>query len=855
MSGSVASRGTGLLKNITSAKPKKVRKSDKPSALSAEFVVDSDSDRPVESSKPLRAAPKSVAKATATHQKPTATNGVPKTTPKSSVPAKRKTSEGGDRELTSSAKWKKPAPGDRSAQSSGSPLKSVAKTKSAISSQPIPTAAPTPKDKPTINDTSKVKPATNGISKNKIAPKGVGQSSPLTVHNKQTKADRSSSEEENTNEEPDSDEDEDASEDGEDQESVVKARSNEKLVAQLAVLKKSAASLPHRTPPETPKPTPKETVLTAGKKGPDAGAKVSKRGESSSEDEEEVLEGELQGKSIGKPPSQLGALMKGALSVSSQPLAEAPKPTTKMPSQGIDKRVLHANDKASEENESSQGTGEDDDDEESSESSQSDTADAQNNVTKTSTRTKPTSTPVHVYKPPPGFSPANNSRPIASPLPNLFSQSNLATKQIWHITLPASVPISALSEISMDSILKGTTAFNYNYTDYALVPALKHTQSTAHVLMPSDHGNEYVAAPGRIVKSLHVQQVLRLPDLTRASQELQASKETGSGTANAAVSQGDGVTTQLVRHKEVHEQPKGLKMRFKPVGDIDNGPETLWTDSEEERAKLAENPRAAAFRMPPGHETVQSKAKRKADEAIEVERETQESPKKKQKMQETIREAGLSGGNTIPSMQEAKTAHSPPAKDIGGANQASSARKSKIARKEQEESPASGEIPPSNQEMARRLSFQSNGKAGGSQESPETKRKKHKKERGMESDDAGGPPALQHTVEKHSSLANGTENGREGRTPERKRPKKHKKGEEGEPGAERPPPAKTKTEKQPIRQSNSRKEHHVGKSATKGTPQEEHDETAEERAQRRAEKRRLKYERRDMERGQELRHR
>lgn len=822
------SQETNTQKKKDKSKPKKDRTGDKPSFLSEEFVVDSDSDAPIGNSKPGHATPKSVVKSTGTISKPPQTARVSRAIPKQTIPSKRNDP---DQKSGATVKAKNLAQQIKGTKQTESAPKSLVKTKPIISSQrhPLPlreeVATPAPKAHPITNGTTKAEPTTNDSAKSEVVASGVTKSLPLAVRNKESEA-KSSSEEDT-----DGDENEDTEEDGDDDEEVkakdnaIKPGSSRTLFAHLAVLKKGAVSVPRHTSLETTRPTTKKVPAATEKQASSAVAQAPESGESSSEAEDEDEGSEVQKKSAGKLPAQLAALKKDLSPLNPRTPSEKPEHIIKKPSQSSEKNASLANENDSEDKESVSEEEEDLDDDhgESSNSSESDTRNTRKTaVPKTPTATRPTPTPMQVYNPPPGFSLATSSLPSSSQLLNIFSQSNLASKQIWHIALPASVPVSALKEISMDTILKGTAAFSYKDTDYAFMAVTKAKEPIAHVLVPGDQGTEYMAAPSGIKRSLHVQQVLRLPDLARTSQDVQVHKEAGNGNTNVSTTGKVGETVLPPRHSAVHELPKGLKMRFKPVGVTDSGPETIWTDSEEEREKQAEHMRNVAFHMPPGYEAVQSKFKKKIDETNGIEGGSQQSPTKKRKKLGKEREVGLSSQRVIASTQETGASnlsqlkdtealsqeppakkskkhrqeregesaignvlavtqdtvknHSPRTNGVERGSQESSAKKRKKHREEREEAPTDTEIPPSNQEMARRLSVQSNGVERGSKESPIQTQKKHEKRQVEESVRAEVPPSTQDTAGKESSQANGTKNGVQGGSQELPTMKQEKRG-------------------------------------------------------------------------------
>ncbi|MCJ1410129.1 hypothetical protein MMC19_004214 [Ptychographa xylographoides] len=215
-------------------------------------------------------------------------------------------------------------------------------------------------------------------------------------------------------------------------------------------------------------------------------------------------------------------------------------------------------------------------------------------TTKSSTTVRSPITATFAYKPPPGFLPATVS---LSPRSH-FPLSNLGSKQIWHLTLPASIPISAIEEVPLNSIVEGTTALIHNGLDFAFISTPNTKEAAGHVLMPSDRGKDYRAIPKGIAKTLHLQQVLHLPNL--------ALEERQDGAHEAQVSQH--------MDKVVHEQPQGLRMRYRPFGDEEgelvHESQSLRSQNEDEIGDTS----APTFRVPPGTENTPRREKRRRDD-------------------------------------------------------------------------------------------------------------------------------------------------------------------------------------------------------------------------------------------------
>ena len=157
-----------------------------------------------------------------------------------------------------------------------------------------------------------------------------------------------------------------------------------------------------------------------------------------------------------------------------------------------------------------------------------------------------------------GFKPASLSTESSSIVPEIFSQSNLKDKEMWHITVPAKVSIGALEETSLKSLFKGNAVFHYKDANYGFVQ-VEHEQAQTHILVP-ENGNDYRTTSIGVSRSLHLRQLVQLPALTNR-------------TKNPVPRQNDS-TQPKVYKKTVRQQPKGLKRRYQAFGDI-GGPDSV----------------------------------------------------------------------------------------------------------------------------------------------------------------------------------------------------------------------------------------------------------------------------------------
>ncbi|KAI9822463.1 MAG: hypothetical protein M1827_000182 [Pycnora praestabilis] len=158
------------------------------------------------------------------------------------------------------------------------------------------------------------------------------------------------------------------------------------------------------------------------------------------------------------------------------------------------------------------------------------------------------------YQPPPGFQAISTFSQSSSKASKLLTSSKLDAKQLWYITAPASVPITSIKEVALDSINKGGLTLSHDGADYGFTTSSEGERTRTKLLVPSQSGDGYRLAPINITQRLHLQQMIRVPSLTN-----------GKPSPSADGSQ-SGVTIKTPAVKPVRPQPQGLKMRFRPFG-------------------------------------------------------------------------------------------------------------------------------------------------------------------------------------------------------------------------------------------------------------------------------------------------
>ena len=142
----------------------------------------------------------------------------------------------------------------------------------------------------------------------------------------------------------------------------------------------------------------------------------------------------------------------------------------------------------------------------------------------------------------------------SSTLADLFSPSNLRGNQIWHFTVPGPVPIGLIKKVASQSVQNGASILSHKDTDYGLVREVEGANTKETLLLPFSKSNDYRDVNIQIARTLHLQQLVQLPNLSH--------RLTG---------QSDSATKPRRTHiKAVRQQPEGLRMRYRPFGDSES---------------------------------------------------------------------------------------------------------------------------------------------------------------------------------------------------------------------------------------------------------------------------------------------
>ncbi|RDW72299.1 DNA-directed RNA polymerase I subunit RPA34 [Aspergillus mulundensis] len=165
------------------------------------------------------------------------------------------------------------------------------------------------------------------------------------------------------------------------------------------------------------------------------------------------------------------------------------------------------------------------------------------------------------YKPPFGFKSAKN-QPVSSTTTSTLS--NLAGKQIFHITAPAFLPLSKIKEVSLAGALKGEPILKHGGKNFGIpADSLAHAQAGAsgQTLFLYDAKAQTYHGTVTNVPTYRIQEMIELPG--------------GAELEEASLKSAKAL------EKPPRKQPKHLKMRFRPVGSGYAPPETLGSSSEE----------------------------------------------------------------------------------------------------------------------------------------------------------------------------------------------------------------------------------------------------------------------------------
>jgi hypothetical protein len=180
--------------------------------------------------------------------------------------------------------------------------------------------------------------------------------------------------------------------------------------------------------------------------------------------------------------------------------------------------------------------------------------------------------PPKQFVPPPGFTSLDAENFAAQ---GALSLPTLEGKQLWHITAPTNLPLSSVSEISLDALRSKQPLFNRDGIEYIANERLDSNIDAPSILLATENG--YQLLDRGIDRSLHLQQKISLPNFSTRQAEQNAGS---SPAARVGASHISGAKPQ----------PKGLRMRYKPPGSGPGKPGILGSDSDtDENTETAAN--------------------------------------------------------------------------------------------------------------------------------------------------------------------------------------------------------------------------------------------------------------------------
>lgn len=311
-----------------------------------------------------------------------------------------------------------------------------------------------------------------------------------------------------------------------------------------------------------------------------------------SEDEEDMSE-----ESAATPTAKTSARLKATLAIHTpNGIVHRPKEKLKEPSAG-DKRTSPTGSKKSQsitdDNETDSSSADDSDDQSDEQTmSQAEKThvprivDSQIPPPTTSRATESQSS--QSYVPPKGFKCVTIDDRTVSRVARMFE--DLDGKQIWHLTAPAGVSIKELRQLAMDKVLKNQALLTYKGIDYGFSQAEESGNLAQQVLVPGK--TVYKAVPASISQTLHLQAVVRLPELGN-----QVTEEDADTSSTAIPS----ITRSTIRNPRA--QVRGLKMRFLPIGFEGEGAGTIGSSDDEAKVptKIARLPKSVGVSIPSRH--------------------------------------------------------------------------------------------------------------------------------------------------------------------------------------------------------------------------------------------------------------
>ena len=166
--------------------------------------------------------------------------------------------------------------------------------------------------------------------------------------------------------------------------------------------------------------------------------------------------------------------------------------------------------------------------------------------------TAPTAIAPKAFKPPNGFEKTKRPATDYAHDSTAFLSEDLARKQIWHITAPASVNIGEIQSFNIQDVRSGKPVFSKNGVDYGFLTGLHKNE---RLLLATTEDVEYTPAGAPVSGTYHLREISKSQPKNNAG----ADKEI-SGISFAANS--------TIPPNAPRQQPPGLRMRYQPYGSV-----------------------------------------------------------------------------------------------------------------------------------------------------------------------------------------------------------------------------------------------------------------------------------------------
>lgn len=167
----------------------------------------------------------------------------------------------------------------------------------------------------------------------------------------------------------------------------------------------------------------------------------------------------------------------------------------------------------------------------------------------------PVAIPAEPFQPPSGFRELPPDVLDSTAVGFEAVSGDLTGKQVWHITAPASIPLNSIEGFDVDAVRSGRPILTYNGRQYGLTLGAEDSQ---HLLLPGEvGGSSYKRSRLRVSKSYHLREIQNHSQST-SSESTQSTEDTIFFAKEQPLA------------RPPREQPKMLRMRYKPFGTDDS---------------------------------------------------------------------------------------------------------------------------------------------------------------------------------------------------------------------------------------------------------------------------------------------